>query len=170
MAAFAVRSIGRTLPRSTCAAKRGSVLPVPGLPRISVITAVLNGAQTLRECLESVARQEYANLENLVIDGGSTDGTLEIVRAFPAVRWQSEPDLGTYDAMNKGIGLATGDFLLFLGADDQLLADLAQIASRLHGPRTIYYGDAFWPRRGRRYDGEFGAAKLALRNICQQAI
>lgn len=143
------------------------------LPRISVITVVRNGARTLRACIESVARQQYPDLEYLVVDGASTDGTQEIVRAFhpgPVTRWLSEADQGTYDAMNKGARLATGHFLLFLGADDQLLADLREVAPRLRDPRTIYYGDAFWPGRNRRYDGRFGAAKLAHRNICQQAM
>jgi glycosyltransferase involved in cell wall biosynthesis len=142
------------------------------LPRISVITVVRNGARTLRDCIGSLAKQQYGNLEYLVIDGESTDGTLEIVRAFPGTvtRFLSEPDGGTYDAMNKGTRMATGDFVLFLGADDQLLADLRETAPLLRDPRTVYYGDAFWPGRNRRYDGRFGTAKLALRNICQQAM
>ncbi len=142
------------------------------LPRISVITVVRNGARTLRECIGSLANQQYGSLEYLVIDGGSTDGTLEIVRAFPGTvtRSVSEPDGGTYDAMNKGVRMATGDFILFLGADDQLLADLREVAPLLRDQRTVYYGDAFWPKRNRRYDGRFGAAKLAFRNICQQAM
>jgi glycosyltransferase involved in cell wall biosynthesis len=142
------------------------------LPRISVITVVWNGARTLGDCIGSLAKQQYGNLEYLIIDGGSTDGTLEIVRAFPqtVTGSLSEPDGGTYDAMNKGVRMATGDFVLFLGADDQLLADLREVAPHLRDPCTIYYGDAFWPARNRRYDGPFGAAKLALRNICQQTM
>jgi glycosyltransferase involved in cell wall biosynthesis len=144
----------------------------PSLPRISVITVVRNGARTLRDCIASLANQQYANLEYLVIDGESTDGTLDIVRAFPGTvtRCLSEPDGGTYDAMNKGARMATGDFVLFLGADDQLLADLRETAPLLRDLRTVYYGDAFWQAGNRRYDGQFGAAKLALRNICQQAM
>ena len=144
----------------------------PALPRISVVTAVRNGARTLTECLGSVARQDYPALEHLVIDGASSDGTVDILRrnAGGRMRWVSEPDRGTYDAMNKGVRLAAGDYLLFLGADDILLADLRAVGPRLLDPRTIYYGDAYWPRRHRLYDGPFGAAKLARRNICHQAM
>ena len=142
------------------------------LPRISVVTAVRNGARTLAECLGSVARQDYPDLEHLVIDGASSDGTLDVLRQNEGgrLRWLSEPDQGTYHAMNKGVRLATGDFLIFLGADDVLLADLRSVGKRLVDPATVYYGDAYWPGRHRLYDGPFGAAKLARRNICHQAM
>jgi len=142
------------------------------LPRITVLTVVRNGARTLAQCIESVTRQAYSGLEFVVVDGASTDGSLDLIRRYQEciARWVSEPDGGTYDAMNKGARMATGDFVLFLGADDVLLADLNDVALRLADPRTIYYGDAFWPRRNRRYDGPFGTWKLARRNICHQAI
>jgi len=144
----------------------------PRLPRITIATVVRNGARTLADCIQSVVGQAYPDLEYLVIDGASTDGTLDVLRRFHGriTRWVSEPDGGTYDAMNKATRMATGDFILFLGADDALLADLSDVAPRLADPRTIYYGDAFWPRSNRRYDGPFGARKLAVRNICHQAI
>lgn len=141
-------------------------------PRISVVTAVRNGRGTIDACLDSVAAQRYAGLEHVVVDGASTDGTVDRLRlrTDARLRWVSEPDAGVYDAMNRGVGLATGDYLLFLGADDVLLVDLVEVARYLVDARTIYYGDAYWPARGRRYDGPFGASKLARRNICQQAI
>jgi glycosyltransferase involved in cell wall biosynthesis len=139
-------------------------------PRISVVTAVRNGAATIRACLRSVAEQDVPGVEHVVVDGSSTDGTADIVRSSPGVTWVSEPDAGTYDAMNKGVRMASGDFILFLGADDVLLADLRAVASRLTDPKTIYYGDAYWPGRHRLYDGRFGAMKLALRNICHQSM
>ena len=133
---------------------------------------VRNGAATILRCVRSVTRQAYPGLEYLVLDGASDDGTVEIVRRHlrPVDCLISEPDRGVYDAMNKATRTATGDFLLFLGADDELVADLAEVAPRLVDAHTVYYGDAFWPRLGRRYDGPFDAAKLARRNICQQAI
>jgi glycosyltransferase involved in cell wall biosynthesis len=87
---------------------------------ISIITVSYNSATTIAETLESIARQDYANFEHLVIDGGSTDGTLEIVRAWEkhAIRLVSEPDEGLYDAMNKGLVLASGDVIGFLNSDD----------------------------------------------------
>jgi glycosyltransferase involved in cell wall biosynthesis len=72
--------------------------------------------------------------------------------------------------MNKGVLMATGDYFLFLGSDDTLLVDLAQISPLLRDSSTIYYGDVLFKQSGKRYDGEFGAFKLAIKNICHQAI
>src|SRR5436190_12966653 len=89
-----------------------------GLPKISVITPCFNSIHTVRETLESVARQEYPNLEHIVIDGGSTDGTLEVVKSFAHVNWISEKDEGHYHAMNKGILRTGGEIINILNADD----------------------------------------------------
>lgn len=144
----------------------------PRAPRITVATVVRDAVDDLPRCLESVARQGYPHLEHLVVDGASTDGTVALLRgaAGGRLRYLSEPDEGLYHAMNKTIGLATGDFVLFLGADDVLRADLAEVAPRLRDGRTIYYGDAWLVGARRAHDGPFGPAKLALRNICHQAI
>jgi glycosyltransferase involved in cell wall biosynthesis len=141
-------------------------------PRITIITVVRNGAATLADCIQSVVRQRYPNLEHIIVDGASTDGTQDVIRGFEGriARWVSEPDEGIYHAMNKASRMATGDWVLFLGADDWLACDLARMAAHLTDAATIYYGDAYWPRRHRLYDGRFGAMKLALGNICQQAI
>lgn len=141
-------------------------------PLISVLTVVRNGAASIGACLESVASRACERIEHVVVDGASTDGTLDLLRKYegPRLRWLSEPDGGVYEAMNKAVGLARGAWLLFLGADDLLLADARELGPRLEDARTIYYGDAFFPRLGRRYDGPFDAAKLARRNICHQAV
>ena len=88
--------------------------------RVSVVTAVLNRASTLAECLASVRQQTHPSVEHVVVDGGSTDGSLELLRAHSAELgpWVSEPDRGLYDAVNKGIALASGDLVGVLGADD----------------------------------------------------
>ena len=91
-------------------------MPVP--VKISVVTPSFNSVHTIRETLESVARQDYPHVEHLVIDGGSTDGTLEIVKEFPNIRWVSEKDEGHYHAMNKGIEMTTGEAVAILNADD----------------------------------------------------
>jgi hypothetical protein len=97
--------------------------PAGGRPLITVITAVYNGAKTLERCLRSVISQNYDNIEYIIIDGGSTDGTLDIIRQYePAIDyWLSEPDRGIYDAWNKGVQVAMGDWVAFLGADDMYL-------------------------------------------------
>ena len=133
---------------------------------------VLNGAQTLERTLRSVFDQGFEDLDYVVVDGGSTDGSLDIIRRYESriAHWRSEPDEGLYDAMNKAVRVAKGKWVLFLGADDLLTADLRDIASRLKDERTIYYGDAYMPRRQVLYDGRFSAYKIMFKNICQQAI
>ena len=88
--------------------------------KISVITAVYNNKQTVLDALNSVFSQTYKNVEHIVIDGGSTDGTVEAIRSFGGKieKFVSEPDEGIYDALNKGIALATGDVVGFLNSDD----------------------------------------------------
>jgi len=92
------------------------------LPLISIITPVFNAANTIRRTIQSVIEQTYENIEFIVIDGGSTDGTVDLLREFEnhIAFWTSEPDAGVYDAMNKGIASANGEWLYFLGADDWL--------------------------------------------------
>jgi len=92
------------------------------MPSFSIITAVRNGASTLCGCIESVKRQSYPseNREHIIIDGGSTDGTLGIIEENRdgISRVISEPDNGIYDAMNKGLALATGDVIGIRNADE----------------------------------------------------
>src|SRR4029453_6680561 len=84
----------------------------------SIVTPCLNAVKTLEATLESVAVQDYPLVEHIVVDGGSTDGTLALLRSRPDVRWISEPDEGLSDAVNKGIAMATGDLIGWLNADD----------------------------------------------------
>lgn len=113
---------------------RVNPLSASNQPLISVITVVRNGAATISQTLESVRIQRQVSVEHIVIDGASSDETVEILRSHQGdqLRWITEHDQGIYDAMNKGIYLARGEWLLFLGADD-VLADptvLADIFSR----------------------------------------
>jgi Glycosyl transferase family 2 len=97
--------------------------PVPW-PKISVVTAVRNGEKYLEETIRSVIQQNYPNLEYIVIDGGSTDGTVEIIGKYQRelAGWVSEPDRGMYDALNKGFARTSGDVMGWLNASDQLQA------------------------------------------------
>jgi|SRR5882672_1505144 len=101
--------------------------PSAGPQRITIIVASFNRAPTLQRCIDCVARQTYASRELVVIDGGSTDGSVEILRANRGKidHWLSEPDRGIYHAWNKGLAFATGDWICFLGADDYLHDPLA---------------------------------------------
>jgi glycosyltransferase len=117
----------------------------PALPLVSVVTVVRNGLPFLEDNLESVSRQDYTALEHWIIDGGSTDGTLEAIRARQAslAGWVSEPDSGIAEAFNKGLARAQGDYLMFLNADDALaspsaLSSLVDAARRGGWPEVIY--------------------------------
>ncbi len=115
------------------------------LPVVSVITVVYNDAVGLRRTISSIQEQSYSSIEHVIIDGGSTDGTLELIKKNQdkITYWVSEPDKGLYDAMNKGLKAAKGDYVWFMNAGDLI-----------HTPNTtleifdgegeladIYYGD-----------------------------
>ena len=88
------------------------------LPKISVVTPCFNSTSTIRDTIESVRTQGYPDFEHIVFDGGSTDGTVELLKEYPHLIWVSEKDEGHYHAMNKGIERATGEVVAVLNADD----------------------------------------------------
>jgi glycosyltransferase involved in cell wall biosynthesis len=105
--------------------------------KISIITVCYNSAETITDTIASVASQQYSNREHIIVDGASRDGTMEIVKHAPSVaRYVSEPDRGIYDAMNKGLKLATGDVIGLLNADDFYADDtiLSQVAEVFKDP------------------------------------
>ena len=117
---------------------------------ISIITATFNSGKTLRDTLESIRLQTYQDIEAIVVDGGSKDNTLDIVREYESLlpgklRWISEPDKGIYDAMNKGIKMATGDIIGILNSDDFYTSDdvLQKVAEEFVKDATLeaVYGD-----------------------------
>jgi glycosyltransferase len=89
-------------------------------PKFTIVTASYNAAGTIRETIQSVVSQDFKDWEHWVIDGGSKDKTMDIVREYPHIKWISERDSGLYDAMNKGIQRASGEILLMLNSDDCL--------------------------------------------------
>ena len=114
---------------------------------ISIITATYNSANTLRDTFESVLSQSYQDIEYIVIDGNSTDGTVDLIKEFEPkfngkLRWISEPDKGLYDAMNKGLKMATGDVVGILNSDDFYSShDVLQIISSNISDVDAVYGD-----------------------------
>ncbi|MBW4888439.1 glycosyltransferase [Mucilaginibacter sp. HMF5004] len=137
---------------------------------VSIIIVTYNAAKTLQACLDSVFGQTYPHIQIIVIDGKSTDGTTEIIEANAAKLYYhiSEPDTGIYDAMNKGIAQATGDYIYFLGADDDILPDFSKMANELTDPATIYYGSVL--TRGLKPLGPVSTYYLAKHGIIQQSI
>lgn len=114
--------------------------------KISIITAVYNRANTIGGALDSVSQQTYANVEHLIIDGKSSDGTIDqvLLRQHAGMRIISEPDQGIYDALNKGMRLATGEIIGLVHSDDVLAHDevLAQVARAFEDPQVdAVYGD-----------------------------
>jgi glycosyltransferase involved in cell wall biosynthesis len=117
-------------------------------PLVTIVTACLNSERFIEQTVLSVLCQDYPRIEYIVMDGGSTDGTLEILRKYEhALRWQSGPDRGTPDAINRGFALGTGEILGFLNADDLYLpgAVSAAVAQLIQNQDAAgVYGDAWW--------------------------
>lgn len=146
----------------------------PEHPLITVVTVVFNGEATLEQTIQSVVNQTYDNVEYIVVDGNSTDKTLEIIKKYEDEidYWQSEPDKGIYDAMNKGIGLANGEWMIFIGADDLLFSPfvLKAFVKNVGNFDSNYYGDAFFSYHRYIHDYKFSKLRLCMENICHQAI
>jgi glycosyltransferase len=140
--------------------------------KISIITVAYNSARTIGDTLESLGAQSHSDIEHIVVDGGSTDGTREIVaaRGSAVSRFVSERDEGIYDAMNKGLSMATGDWVGFLNADDTF-ADSQSVERIAYAAMTgtdVIYGDLLYVDeamdRTIRYwqAGEFRPERLRL--------
>ena len=119
--------------------------PQAKAPTYSLITIVRNAAPTLERTLKSVARQSYSDFEYIVVDAGSTDGTIEILRRYEHLitSWCSEPDRGTADGQNKGIGQASGKYIGYVYADDWLEDDFIEqsVTSLASGGKDFVFGD-----------------------------
>lgn len=118
-----------------------------GGPLVTVVTVVFNDANALASTIQSVLQQNYPNVEYMVIDGGSTDGTLDVLRKYENSinYWVSEPDKGIYDAFNKACHLLTGEWTIFLGAGDvfhdaEVLTKISAVLKRVDDKTEIVYG------------------------------
>jgi glycosyltransferase involved in cell wall biosynthesis len=158
------------------------------MPKFSIVTIALNAEKHLRDTLSSVANQEFHNFEHIVWDGGSTDSTLDIVAQFPHIKLVQGSDSGISDAMNKGASHATGDYIIYLHADDYLAHPqvLVNLDSYLaDAPAPWLYGRAEmvdeggnlrritnhipWdPRRLRRYNIITHPATLIRRDLFEE--
>lgn len=127
--------------------------------KFSIITVCYNSISTIEETIESVRKQTYDEYEHIIIDGSSTDGTKDIIEKYAKssnkVKFISENDKGIYNAMNKGIKLATGDFIVFLNSDDTFEKNSLQIINENYNDFVeIIYGDVYWQEEfnGVRYE------------------
>ena len=147
---------------------------MPETKKISIVTPTFNSAPTLRETIESVLAQDYKNWEHIVMDGGSTDGTVDILRSYPHLKWVSEKDKGHYHAMNKGIERATGDVIAILNGDDcyreGALSKVAEAFQKnpawdgLFG--DIVYVDGQGAEIFRRHEAAYDYDVLRFGNVC----
>ena len=142
------------------------------MPFISIITATYNAAPYLPRLIHSLRGQDFKNFEWVVADGGSSDETLEILSQVDDLNLivDSRPDQGIYDAFNRAVALSSGDYILFLGADDYLIVDLASLVAFFDDDRTIYYGDVYMPKKHIIFGGEYTRRRMTYHNICHQAI
>lgn len=144
-------------------------------PLISIITVVYNGEKFLEETILSTLNQSYDNVEYIIIDGGSTDGTLDIIRKYENVvdYWVSEKDFGIYDAMNKGINVATGDWINFMNAGDKLF-DINTIKNIIPSLNVdlIYGNHALYKEQSNEYNIVDVSTYSDKRNIpfCHQSL
>jgi glycosyltransferase involved in cell wall biosynthesis len=112
---------------------------MPGPRLVSIVTPSLNQARYLREAIESVRAQSYPSIEHIVVDGGSSDGTLDILREHHGLRWLSEADTGQSHALNKGFAIAQGDVFGWLNADDAYTPSaVEQALAALEGVGLVY--------------------------------
>ncbi len=115
--------------------------------KISIVTPSLNSGKFVEDAILSVLNQCYGDFEHIIIDGGSTDNTLEVLKKYPHLIWISESDNGQSDAINKGLERATGDILALINSDDMYLSGAFNKAAKFfkaHPDADVLYGDSLW--------------------------
>lgn len=126
-------------------------------PKISIITVVYNGKDLIEGTINSVLNQTYQNIEYTIIDGGSKDGTLEIIKKYESKisKWKSEPDNGLYDAMNKGLKVATGDFVWFMNAGDWIFEKdtIEKMVRKCEKETDVLFGEVMLVNDNRKHLG-----------------
>lgn len=148
------------------------------MPLISIIIPSFNSAETIAETIDSILQQDYKHVEVLIMDALSADGTAKIVEHYTQtnanIAFYSEKDKGVYDAMNKGIAKATGDYLYFMGSDDVFYEPntLSKLSPILKSGADFVYGNIQFKHNKRIYSGESNIEKLMIEqiSICHQAI
>ncbi len=140
-------------------------------PRVSIVIVTKNAAKYISSCIDSILQQEYPNIEIILFDAVSTDGTQEILESYNSkiTFWKSEPDSGIYDAMNKALKHVTGKWVYFMGADDVLCPDFSKfVDNELHNGSYIYYANVMY--KGKKTKGEVSPYEQAKHGIFHQSI
>lgn len=143
--------------------------------KVSVITVCYNAVSTIEETMLSVLNQTYTNIEYIIIDGGSTDGTVDIIKKYAdrLAYWVSEPDKGIYDAMNKGIAVATGEYINFMNAGDMFYNEgtISEVIEQTNCDYDIVYGDNISILKHSKYRKKAGLASNLSKGMpfCHQS-
>jgi len=144
------------------------------MPKITIITVCFNVEKYIEQTIQSVISQKNCGLEHIIIDGASIDKTLQIIKQYESqiTHWISEPDKGIADAMNKGVALATGEYLMFLNADDYFDSPcaLADALPFMQDKKDVYIFDTIFLKNiggTRRHSGNFGK-RINFKGICHQ--
>lgn len=146
--------------------------------KISVISVVYNSCHSLNETILSILGQTYDDVEYIVIDGGSDDGSVEIIKHYAEniKYWCTEKDNGIYDAMNKGLSRASGDFVIFINSGDMFCSPntISEFVNKVTDINSVYYGNALYVNKLRKdmvwRGGAFSKYRLSKTNICHQTI
>lgn len=146
--------------------------------KITVISVVYNSCHSLNETMLSILGQTYDGVEYIVIDGGSDDGSVEIIKQYAEniKYWCTEKDNGIYDAMNKGLSHASGDFVIFINSGDMLCSpnSISDFVNKVTDLNSVYYGNALYVNKLSKNitwrGGFFSKYRLSKTNICHQTI
>lgn len=146
-------------------------MTLSALPKVSIVCVTRNAADCIKKCVDSILSQVYPDLELVIFDGNSTDGTQDILTSYgdQISFWKSEPDTGIYNAMNKALDKITGDWVYFIGADDELLPDFSLfVRNELKDKSAIYYGNVMY--KGEKTKGEVKDYEQAKHGIFHQTM
>lgn len=142
-------------------------------PKITVVTVCYNAVDVIEKTILSVINQTYSNIEYIVIDGNSNDGTVDVIRKYAdkISKWVSEPDNGIYDAMNKGTDLATGEWINFMNAGDffvnnHVIENLLPVFGEKH---DVIYGDTIFVNDGNKKGQKAYERENAMPSFCHQS-
>ena len=147
----------------------------PGiLPKVSIITVTYNAAKVFEPTLESVSKINYPNLEYIVVDGGSKDSTVQVLEKYPRLvnQFISEPDKGVFDAMNKGIRMATGTWLIFLNAGDLIFDPeiFSKLSLEKNASQALVYGNTYDIGIGIRKPFRLNSLDYGMIMACHQSM
>ena len=142
-------------------------------PKITVVTVCYNTVDTIEKTILSIINQTYSNIEYIVIDGNSSDGTVDVIKKYSdrISKWLSEPDKGIYDAMNKGTDLATGEWINFMNAGDLFVNDhvIEDLLSMFEEKHDVIYGNTIFINGGNTKIQKAYARENAMPSFCHQS-